>query len=230
MITTNTEKVSVEDGHTSSRLSMGMIALTVAFLLADFLLLTFASRLHIPGTHWNWSGKVISIAFSCLVLACSPWLRQNVGLRWRQSPGSVRVSLICFLAFLGTGVTLGFINDPRPFSLETLLFQTFIPSIDEELAFRGIALALLERAFGQSPMSCRLRYGWAAFIISVFFGLVHAVSLVDGRIDFNTLFFVITFCFASVAALIRARSGSLLWPVFSHSAWNLSLQVITMIR
>jgi hypothetical protein len=36
--------------------------------------------------------------------------------------------------------------------------QLFMPTLDEELAFRGIALALLEREFGQSAMSCRLRY------------------------------------------------------------------------
>jgi hypothetical protein len=58
---------------------------------------------------------------------------------------------------------------PTAFSADTLMFQFFMPGIDEELLIRGIMLALFERAFGQSPMSCRLWFGYAALITSLIF-------------------------------------------------------------
>ena len=232
MITDPSQSI-VSGRQIESRPPRGIIALVAGFLVVSFFLLhlpDFVPSLRISGTHWNWSGKIISIAFSCVMLACSPWLRQNAGLHWRQSPGSVRVSVICFFACLGTGIACGFYNSPLAFSRETLLFQIFMPGIDEELAVRGIALALLEKAFGQSPMSCQLRYGWAAFITSLLFGLVHSVGISHGAIQFFFGSFFLTFCFASVVVLARTRSGSLLWPILCHSAWDGSLSLFRMIR
>jgi len=169
---------------------------------------------------WNWFGKIVSIAFSCLVLACSPWLRRNVGLRWRQAPGSARLSVGCFVIYLACAVGIGFLMPPMAFSADTLMFQFSMPGIDEELLIRGILLALLERAFGQSPMSCRLRFGYAALITSLAFAYSHGVSVVDGQYQFSLLQFSIPAVWAAVAALVRTRSGSLLWPILYHGTWN----------
>src|SRR4051812_24422245 len=82
-----------------------MLLLAVVFFLADLLVIDAAGHYqNWPGVlsalKWNWFGKAASIKFCCSVLACSPWLRQNVGLRWRQSPGSLKLSLGSFAAFL----------------------------------------------------------------------------------------------------------------------------------
>jgi len=120
-----------------------------------------------------------------------------------------------------------FFIHPLPFSLDTLLFQATMPSIEEELAYRGIMLALLERAFGHSPMSYRWRFGWAAVITSLLFwhdvtihhgSLIIPLSRVDTAID------------GAVWALARTRSGSLLWPMLFHSVCNLSLFAVAMMR
>ena len=150
----------------------------------------------------------------------SPWLRQNAGLRWQQAPGSLSGSLIIFSVCLGTGTVGGFIDQPVPFSLDTLCFQATMPSIGEELAYRGIALALLERAFGQSPMSCRWRFGWAALITSLLFWHGPSLSRVDTALTG-----------AAFALVQQARcAGSLLWPMFCHSALNVASAAVTMIR
>jgi hypothetical protein len=112
-MTDTSKKTTANDPQANSRLPRGMVALALAFLLVDFLLLQlpiYVPRLSISGTHWNWSGKIFSIVFSCAVLACSPWLRQNVGLRLRQSPGSLYFSLGCFLLCAGAGIAFGFIE------------------------------------------------------------------------------------------------------------------------
>ena len=119
---------------------------------------------------------------------------------------------------------------PMAFSADTLMFQFIMPGIDEELLFRGIMLAIFERAFGQSPMSCRLRWGYAALITSVLFGLPHAVSFADGQFQFSFLLFSTTAAWAAVAALVRTRSGSLLWPIIYHGAWDGSIFLVAMLR
>jgi len=232
-MTATTKETSPNDRQANSRLPRGMLALALAFLLADFLLLQlpiYVPQLSISGTHWNWSGKIFSIAFSCAVLACSPWLRQNIGLRLRQSPGSYYLSLGCFLLCAGVGIAFGFIESPAAFSRETLLFQTLMPALDEELAIRGIALALMERAYGCDPMGCRLRYGRAALVTSLLFGLGHSVTSIGGHFTVLPIPFISTFGFASIAALVRTRSGSLVWPMLCHSAWDGLLFFESMIR
>jgi membrane protease YdiL (CAAX protease family) len=204
-----------------------MISLAIGFLVVDFLVLHYSHRLPILP---HWLGKIMSIAFSCLVLACSPWLRQNAGLRWRQSPGSTGWSMGCLVLCVAGGVFAGFSGTPMAFSRQTLFFQLFMPGIDEELAVRGIALALLERGFGQSPVSCRLRYGWAALTTSLLFGLAHAVSFTAGRFTFAPTPFLYAMAFASAMALVRTRSGSLLYPILCHGAWDGVLSLVRMMR
>jgi uncharacterized protein len=207
--------------------------MTFLFLISNLLALILphiVPGLHIPGTHWNWSGKIIAFALSCAVLGYSPWLRQNVGLQWRQSPGSLPISLLCLLLCLGGGIAFGFYYLPEAFSRETLLFELFMPTLDEELAFRGIASAMLEREYGQSPMDCRLRYGRAAFILSLVFGLSHAVGMANGHFNFDLLPLVRTFFFSSILMIARTRSGSLLWPMLCHSTWNMAFFAVAMMR
>jgi hypothetical protein len=83
-----------------------IFSLAIGILIADFGVLDLAGHLqdwaHLPiSSEWNWFGKSMSVAFSCLVLVGSPWLRRNVGLRWRQAPGSARLSVGCFVAYTG---------------------------------------------------------------------------------------------------------------------------------
>ncbi len=202
-----------------------VFALSVVYVLTDFLVIDAADRFRVwaglfSTSPWNWFGKIASIGFSCAVLACSPWLRQNAGLRRRQSPGSARLSIGCFVACVACAIGLGFAMPRIAFSADTLAFQFFVPAIDEELMLRGITLALLERAFGQSPMSCRLRFGFAALITSLFFGLAHAISIVNRLPEFSIAIFACTTAWAAVLTLVRTRSGSLLWPILIHGAWN----------
>ncbi|HEX3601823.1 MAG TPA: CPBP family intramembrane glutamic endopeptidase [Lacipirellulaceae bacterium] len=207
----------------------------LGILAADFFVIGAATSFAVSASifrtsQWNWFGKLASILFSCALLACSPWLRQNVGLRWRQAPGSFKLSAGCFVVFLGCAIGLGFLMPPAAFSVDTLLFQFFIPAIDEELLLRGIMLALLECAFGQSPMSCQLRFGYASLVISLFFGMAHAISFEDGQIHFAMLIFSITTIWAAVVALVRTRSGSLLWPTIMHGTWDGSIFLVAMLR
>lgn len=212
-----------------------LFALAVVFVLTDFLVIDaadhFRIRLGIFSTSpWNWFGKIASIGYSCAVLACSPWLRQNAGLRWQQSPGSAKLSIGCFVACGTCAIGIGYTMPRMAFSADTLAFQFLVPAIDEELLLRGIALALLELAFGRSPMSGQLRFGFAALIISLVFGTAHAISIMGGRLEFSFVIFSITTLLAALLALVRIRSGSLLWPILIHGAWDGLIFLVAMLR
>ena len=179
---------------------------------------------------WNWYGKATSIIFSCMLLALWPWLRRNVGLRPYQSSGSGRLARICFVAILALALAIGFLVPSRRYSGDTLLFQLLMPSIDEELLFRGILLAVLERAFGHSPMSNRLRLGYAGIITCLMFGVPHGLATIDGRYQFSFLLIGTTTAWAIPATLVRTRSGSLVWPVIYHGVWNATIFAVAMMR
>ena len=138
--------------------------LAVVFLIANLLVIEIAYRFAswanlFRSSPWNWFGKAISIGFTCSVLACSPWLRQNIGLRWRQTPGSLSLSIGCLATFLACAIGIGFLMPPMVFSTDTLMFQFFIPAIDEELMFRGIVLAIgtsLRTVADEFPITVRI--------------------------------------------------------------------------
>ena len=146
------------------------------------------------------------------------------------APGSAKLAVGCFAVYLAVAIGIGFLQTPLPFSADTLLFQLFMPGIDEELLLRGILLALLECAFGHSPMSCRPRFGYAALITSLAFGLAHGVAFEDGAFQFSFLSFSVTAAWAALAALVRTRTGSLLWPVIYHGTWDAVIFLVPMLR
>jgi membrane protease YdiL (CAAX protease family) len=194
---------------------ISLIGIAVLFLLAQYVVgtrfVTWFPFLFIHGTNWNWSGEAACFLLSLLTIACWPWLRQNAGLRWRQAPGSFRWSLVICLAMFGCGIIGGLVG-PLPRSQQTpdtFWFQATMPSMTEELADRGVVLALLERVFGKSPMSCRWRFGWASLIVSLLFWQGHGLIRMD------------TFFTGAVFAIVRTRSGSLVWPMLCHSAFNM---------
>ncbi len=204
-----------------------------AYLVAEALTLVYGRDLQdLTGLplEWNWMGKAGSIALSCLLLACSPWLRRSVGLSWRQAPGSLRLSIFWFVCCLGIGTFFGLVGPPVPRSVETLAYQAFMPGVSEELAYRGIALALLERAFGQSPMSCRLRFGLAGAITSLVFAMGHLEYYLTLPMGIAALSLAIILGSAAIDALVRTRSGSLLWPVLCHGASDGGWALVAMMH
>ena len=177
---------------------------------------------------WNWSGKVFSIVLAAVVLASSPWLRRNVGLRLRQAKGSLAGSVGCFVLCLVGGWYLSLGQGSISFDAETLAFQLFMPSIAEELSDRGIALALLQRGFGGDPMSGRWQPNAAVWASAILFGLGHVQF--DRTWPVNLQVFCLTGLVGVVLALVRGRSGSLVWPMLCHSAINVSIYGFAMAR
>lgn len=145
---------------------------TSVYLYTDIEVLMHAPRLE--ALHWNWIGKILSLLLAFL----TAWLLRLTP----KEVGLVRVHGKDWLWLIGGCVTAavfqGAINyvyfRPGPFSLETLLFEATLPGMAEEMAYRGVAFALLCRGYlidsGERSSIA------VVFISSVAFGTVHSLS------------------------------------------------------
>lgn len=183
----------------------------------------------ILGLRWNWSGSLLVVGACAWVIgslvneAGMHW--HEFGLTWRQRPGSLRPALVVMVGVLALhALTLTWpglaprSSDAERITTETWLYQALAPSVVEELLFRGLLLALLDRAFtgrralpglpGQPSVSL----GWGAIVTCGVFVSLHAGSAP-------------ALLSATVAALaflwLRSSTGSLVLPVLCHGAWNL---------
>lgn len=203
------------------------VAVVIAVLALNWLLLVSGKvvQLEIDGLRWNWPGKLAAIAATFLLIWRWPGIAwRDVGLTWRQTPGSTRPMLAVLAAYCAAvwGIEYA-IDGAAGLALppaETLAFQATMPSLDEEPLFRGLALLLLMRALGSPGPG--LWFGPAAVALSLAFGLNHAVSLSDG-LHFNAAAFALTGSFGLAATWMRLRSGSLIFPLILHSTTNLGL-------
>jgi uncharacterized protein len=191
------------------------LAAAAAFLVAVDLVTRHGPP--IPGSTWNWTGKLAVIAFSLVAMALLRLSRAEVGLvrssGWRWTSIAIAVPVAFHVAM---AVVFG--GDGSA-SLETVLFQATMPGLAEELSFRGVAFALLCRAFPGQRVP-------AIAITALVFGLEHGCSFDHGGLQF----FILPFAFALVLGLwfaaMRARTGSLLAPIVAHNAGNVLATVI----
>lgn len=189
------------------------------------------SPLNILSGHWNWNGKVLElavlVAFAAALLGRKLFTREELGLTFRQRPGTWRAVLLILLPFfiLLDATVLHFAQHDVP-SAETIAFQLTLPGITEELAYRGLLLALFDRMFPPTRTILGAKMGYGAIATSLLFFAVHAVSVDKSlHIGFDPLNGASAVIGSFVGVWIRARSGSLLIPVLAH---NLSNTVVTV--
>ncbi len=195
---------------------MAFIAIAVVQTLAAILPLTLGWRVG----HWNWTGKLASLITSLVAMRVLALTRDEVGLVWPRgrfgwvgSAAGLVGALVCVVGFV-------WLNGPhaRP-SVETVTFQATMPGFDEELAFRGLGMALLWRGFPS------LRFGlpiWTlpVAITSVQFTMVHVVNLEHGHFGWAPGAAGFVLPIGLLLALIRVGTGSLLGGVVTHNAVN----------
>lgn len=190
----------------------------------------YYSELQFIYGNWNWSGKILTFVFSVLFLVLYPQLSaKEVGITLRQS-GSLKLPLlIVFIFILVPAIHGGVLVPAKELNLETLAFQLTMPTLDEELAYRGIMLALVNMATSQSKVFRGVSV--ANLITSLLFGFVHALSLSAGlNVSFEPWYFAQTFLFGLGLAYIVEQTRSLLLPMLAHSFGNFMLNLVAMLK
>lgn len=220
-------------GLAARRLRPAPFLAALALAAVDFVLTGFTGELpglQIPGLHWNWVGKAATALFSGVLLLLLPALRIPAGATLSQRPGSLWPGLSALWVLLAAAIWSGTFADPKPFSPETLLFQATMPSLAEEVVFRGTVLALLRRAYGDDDPPEPHRVGFAALVVAAWFGVGHAVYPADGGVQVSWFLLGFTGAVGVVLLFLRLATGSLLLPILGHSLFNVAISAVPMLR
>ncbi len=189
------------------------------------------SREYISLENWGlkfaWVGKMLSLGLSLIIAySVSKFDRQEMGLTTKTESKDKLVFGICiFLGFLFFDFIFKMILFPKggKFELETFAFQAIMPGLTEELAFRGISLWLLDKAFPPKWTFKGLQLGWGFVIVTLFFGIAHGVLLtknLEFKFDLITIIYLTVISSLSLG-LLRKFSGNLIYPILGHNIINI---------
>ena len=123
-------------------------------------------------------------------------------------------------------LTIGIIGAGRigKVHAETLAFQATMPGLAEELAYRGIAPALLLSLWPRKPHVEGIP--WAViFATSAMFGLWHSLSYSDERFGFDLMSGLFPFLGSIPGGWLRFRTKSLVVPVAGHGLANVAFHI-----
>lgn len=197
--------------------AMGLFAFDIALLLLPRIG-PFAPL------RWNWQGKALSAAWPVALglLGVAPSTAET-GIVTRPKRGSLGPACVAAVVAWSTNLIAlaereRVVPDP-----ETLAFQLTMPGIAEEFVYRGVLLALFNRAFGRSWRLFGADVGWGWVITSVLFLVIHMVS-VDAQLRIR--WFLDPEALAGIALAgvafgwMRERTNSI-WPgVLAHNIAN----------
>jgi len=209
---------------TESSSRTALIAFLIYFWLDAFLvrLPIEVEGLAFLSLNMNWEGKIFSYlgAIGYLFLFGRNSLKE-FGLTLEQESGSGQFSKRTLVVFFGLVCAYGFMIGGYDPSLENMLFQLTMPSIVEEIVYRGIMLGLLNQVFARNFKMGTVQFGMGLVITSLLFGMWHGLSLGD---DFSVSFalpsFLITGALGFFLGLVRERTGSILYPTILHIMIN----------
>ena len=186
--------------------------------------------------HYNWTGKALELLVSVIAIALlirfDGWRREAFGLRLAFNSGTGK-DVLRFLVpvLLFEVVALWFLVPGSVPTFEDHLFQLTAPGLTEELAFRGVFLALLDKAFLSRVRMFGADIGWGAVVTSIVFGLWHGLDVsAHFKISVEVAPMVIPTLGGFVLAWCRARSGSLILPIVAHSGMNEVANLIALVK
>ena len=207
----------------------GLLVLTATLLILSWasVLLPRAPFLQTLNLTGNWQGKLLDLSWALLfVLFWRKHKSEQLGLRWRTQPDSFRPILIVMAVFTLLFAIPGFFR--QSFTTEEIFYQLTMPSLSEELIFRGILLALLNQVFGRPWRLAGAPVGWGLVITSALFGLTHGAAVTATGLLIAPVPIIATGLIGAILGWMRERSGSLWPPILAHSLINTAEFVIPL--
>ena len=174
---------------------------------------------------------LISLVALAGLLAVGHWQRAEFGLRLRPYPGTGREVVRWLLPLLGLEVALLWLLVPGGHPTPGFQLVQVVVGLTEELTFRGVFLALLNRALPGRVRVLGADVGWGTVVSSLVFGLCHGLRVgTDFHPQLHLLPMAIPTLGGFVLAWCRARSGGLLLPIVVHSGMNEVMQFIALLK
>ena len=102
-----------------------------------------------------------------------------------------------------------------------------MPGLAEELAYRGIAPALLLGLI--RGKGCSQGIPWAVVLITALaFGIWHGLSYSNSGFSFDLMSALFPFIGSIAGGWLRFSSGSLLFPILAHSFANIAFHLTSL--
>lgn len=196
--------------------------IAAALFLLDTILVNYCRSIRLfHGQQCNWVGEMASIAWATIFVYANGMVsRKEVGWTTKRQAGSLGffLSVLVILSLLKLFVFHAYNHPPASARLETILFQATMPGIAEEIVFRGILLALLNKVFPLKWTLFGVRLGWGAIITSLLFGLVHGFYIDSAwSLHFITISILLTAIDGFFLALVKEKSKSLVPAIIIHN-------------
>ncbi|MFC3094002.1 CPBP family intramembrane metalloprotease [Alteromonas sediminis] len=176
----------------------------------------------LPG-RYNWEGKILGSVF-VLVIGLLVCKGNAAAFGWtlKQNGPAVKAGYtVAAFTFIATAMFM-YWYFPGTQSAPTAdwLYQMTMPSIDEELLYRGVMLLMLTRAFKPSFTLVGAPFGIAVIISILMFYATHIVGVsADWTVTVNWLN-IISLFYGMLWVYVRVATGSLLLPILLHSWAN----------
>jgi len=189
-----------------------VLALPIKFEFLDFIDLKM-----------NWTGKIFSYILATVFLLSYKRIPLNqFGITLRQKEDSIKFAVVTTIIVTIIMIGYCFFIGRYKSSLENILFQLTMPSIIEEITVRGILLTLLSMVFIKDLRIGKTYFGMGVIITAVLFGLWHGLSISNNfDVTMNWVPFVYTGIMGFVLALVKEKTGSLLFPIIIHLIMNI---------
>jgi len=171
----------------------------------------------------NWTGKIFSYVLATIFLLSYRRIPlKQFGFTLTQKDNSknfaIRTTIIVTIFMVGYCFFIGRYKS----SIENIMFQLTMPSILEEITVRGILLTLLSMVFIKNLKIGKTYFGMGVIITAVLFGLWHGLSISNEfEITMNWVPFIYTGIMGFVLALVKEKTGSLLFPITIHLIMNI---------
>lgn len=185
----------------------------------------------IPG-RYNWEGKLIATTVWLVVIVTVFRNRlAAVGLTLKQN-GPFPITAYALAVFCATSWALACIfkfSGVNTAPLTDIAYQLTMPSLEEELWFRGVLLAMLIEGFtpkaADKPRPSALIL--AVLVTSLSFWGAHSISPNgDGGIVFNVWARIDTLGFGLIWVIVRLGTGSIALPLALHTWANTASYIL----
>ncbi|MEO9467527.1 CPBP family intramembrane glutamic endopeptidase [Parasphingorhabdus sp.] len=177
------------------------------------------SFIGVEDLQFNWAGKVFALAASLIILASGVIDRGKSGVTFKQSEQAHWGWGLFILLLILSIIVASFIPDEAHTS-EAITYQLTMPSIEEELFYRGIFLYCLVRAFGDGRSILWSNFGIAALISTLMFTIIHGIYWSDQGLFVSIEAILFAGIFGFLLTWLRLNTGSIIAPILLHSVVN----------
>jgi riboflavin synthase len=168
------------------------------------------------------AGLAALAAGAAVLLAVQPLIalglvdRAEIGLTPPRA-GSTMAALIAIALAVAVNILVMTQREPLPLRVTDYALLLIAAPLVEEFVFRGVLLALVDRASPPRWNILGARIGAGGVLLTLAFVALHGLRP-------GMLLGIMPAAF--IYLWLRARTGSLLWPLAGHVAWNLAVIMV----